>query len=1062
MSVRPSIILARAQYDAAHGIMSRDQLHQSTNAGSAIGAGVRAAVATAQCLSAALFLLAALPVCAQQLSARCYDVSDGLAHGDVSAIHQDRKGYLWFGTWEGLSRFDGYRFTNYGVRDGLGHPIINDIVEDRRGRLWVATNGGGGVFLLIDDPQEAASFRQAGTALAERRRFISFRVGDSPESNLVSAMLFDQAVNLWLSTDDGVYRAATSTDRRLQFNLIAPTRPTNFARVALADRRGRLWFGIKDELIQIVRDRVIRYGPEDGVGRHLIRSVVEDRRGRVLAANDREVFEFVEPPNGNMDGNVDGYARRSWRLLPLIFRPDQFIYAMLSDSSGALWIGTSTGLIKYRDGKQTLYTDAQGLSGSAIRTLMGDRDGNLWIGTSKRGVCKHSGELIVSFTKTEGLPGQTVIGVVEGRQGSIYAGVENDGLVKIVEGRAVPIPGAQLARYASIPFQDSRGDWWTHTSAGLFRSEGPELQFRRGRKVGQVDGITVSPTSIVTEDTFGKLWVLTNGVLYWLDLPTKERRRGRAVFKRVRLDNAIPGQPLRMVSDRAGTLWLGGQRVFARLRERKLSVLAPTDGLPETEPRALFQDSRGWLWIGLRYKGVSVTKDPQAENPKFINYSTQTGLASDTVWSITEDDAGRIYLGTGKGLDRLDPITGRIRHFGVTDGLAGQVINHCIKDRNGNIWVATSGGLSKLDPRAEQIADRPPPIYFSRAQVAGEDLPLAETGALSIPEIELPSSRNNLLIEYVALSFQGEQRLRYQYKLEGVDADWSQPGEARSVNYARLAPGAYQFLARAINEDGVMSPEPALFRFRILPPLWQRWWFLALAAMLAGAAAYALYRYRVARLVELERVRTRIATDLHDDIGASLSRVAILSEVVKRQVGAAPASGEQSIPLLAEIADSARGLVESMREIIWAIDPRRDELSNVVSRVRQFASDVLEAKEINWDFKVAPELEKIRLDPERRRHLFLIFKEAINNIARHADCNSVSLSLTLAHNQLWGEIRDDGRGFTVNGAGPASPTNGNGLENIRQRAAQVGGQVEIDSSPGAGVSIRLMIPLKRG
>lgn len=165
--------------------------------------------------------------------------------------------------------------------------------------------------------------------------------------------------------------------------------------------------------------------------------------------------------------------------------------------------------------------------------------------------------------------------------------------------------------------------------------------------------------------------------------------------------------------------------------------------------------------------------------------------------------------------------------------------------------------------------------------------------------------------------------------------------------------------------------------------------------------------------------------------------------------------------MLAEIADSARGLIESMREIIWAIDPRRDDLSNVISRVRQFTSDVLEAKGINWDFKVAPELERIKLDPERRRHLFLIFKEAINNIARHADCRTVFLSLTIVHNQLWGEICDDGRGFTANGDDPASSTNGHGLDNMRRRAAQVGGQVEIDSSPGRGVSIRLMIPLKR-
>jgi ligand-binding sensor domain-containing protein/signal transduction histidine kinase len=1017
-------------------------------------------MAVAQYLPVWLLLLSAPPVCAQQLSLRHYDVSDGLAHSQVVAIRQDRKGYLWFGTWEGLSRFDGYRFTNYGVRDGLGHPIINDITEDQRGRLWVATNGGG-VSRLIDDPREKVSASQTKPTPEGRRRFISFRVGDSLESNRVNALLFDPTDNLWVATDDGLYRAATGVGNDLQFKLVAPRPPSAYGAVAFADRHGRLWFGMKDELIQVVQDQIIKYGQEDEVRRQGVVSFVEDRRGRLLAATLRGVFEFVAPP----DGTVDGKSRGRWQQLPLTLKPDQSIRTMLSVSTGALWLGTSNGLVKYLDGKQSLYTDAQGLSNSDILALTEDSDGNLWIGLAGNGVCKLSGELIVSFTKIEGLPGQAVNGIIEDRQGHLYAGIVNGGLVELVEGRVVPVSGAPRASNSFLaPFQDSRGNWWIQTPAGLFWSEGSRLQYQRGRKLTAADGIPpdkFKTPSLMAEDPFGKLWIMSERkTLYQLDL-LKEGRGRQAVFERVPLNPTLPGPVISMFSDRAGTLWFSGHTMLARLKQGKVSVFSPTEGLPETEPRAFFQDSRGWLWIGLRYKGVSVTKDPAAEAPQFVNYSTQTGLASDTVWAITEDDAGRIYLGTGKGLDQLDPTTGRIRHFNVRDGLAGAVVSQCIKDQAGNIWAATPRGLSKFDPRAERIVNRPPPIFFSRVQVAGEDLALPETGAERVPQLELTATRNNLLVEYVALSFQGEQRLRYQYKLEGVDEDWSQPTEARSVNYARLAPGSYQLQVRAINQEGVLSAEPALFQFRILPPLWQRWWFLALAALLAGATIYALHRYRVAQLLALERVRTRIATDLHDDIGASLSRVAILSEVVKRQVGDSPTPGTQSIPLLTEIADSARGLAASMREIIWAIDPRQDELGNVVAEVREFASGVLETQGINWDFQVAPELETIKLDPEQRRHLFLIFKEAINNIARHADCRSVSLSLTIARQQLWGEIRDDGCGFTTNGGGPASVANGHGLENMRRRAAQVGGQVVIDSAPGCGVSIKLMIPLKR-
>jgi signal transduction histidine kinase len=515
---------------------------------------------------------------------------------------------------------------------------------------------------------------------------------------------------------------------------------------------------------------------------------------------------------------------------------------------------------------------------------------------------------------------------------------------------------------------------------------------------------------------------------------------------------------LRAITDRAGGLWLASTGVLARLWHGRFYRLQPADGLPETNPRCFFLDSRGWLWIGMRYGGVSMTKEPAAEAPHFINYSTEQGLASNAVRSIAEDDFDRLYLGTDKGLHQFDPINNQWRHYTRKDGLAGDDVRHLYKDRTGNIWVSTSLGISRLDPRAERGHSDQAPIYLIRVNVAGEDLRLPETGALSIPELELSASRNNLLVEFVGLSFQGEQKLRYQYKLEGVDADWGAPTEARSVNYARLASGSYQFLARAINEEGIASSEPARLRLRILPPIWQRWWFIGSGALLVGLMAYSLYRLRLAQLIELERVRTRIATDLHDDIGSSLSRMAILSEVVKRQ----PGSPAESDPMLTEIADSARGLIGSMRDIVWSIDPRRDDLDSLIFRVRQFASDVLEPKGVKWDLDIPSHPRGIKLGPDERRHLFLIFKEAINNIARHAECSSVSVSIAIDRSDLRAAVRDDGRGFTP-ARDESFATNGiegHGLSNMRSRAQQLGGALTVHSVPGTGTRLDLTIPLK--
>jgi signal transduction histidine kinase len=255
---------------------------------------------------------------------------------------------------------------------------------------------------------------------------------------------------------------------------------------------------------------------------------------------------------------------------------------------------------------------------------------------------------------------------------------------------------------------------------------------------------------------------------------------------------------------------------------------------------------------------------------------------------------------------------------------------------------------------------------------------------------------------------------------------------------------------------------PASVTFRILRPVWQRWWFLTLAALAMGMGVYLLYRYRISRIVEFANMRARIATDLHDDIGSGLSRVAILSEVVKRQVG--DTAARQSASVLTEIADSARTLVDSMRDIVWATDPRRDDLSNVVFRARQFASDVLDPQKIKLDFQAPLELEKVKLDAEQRRHVFLIFKEAINNIARHASCNSAWFIIAVSRNRLIVEIRDDGRGFSDTRAersGEGGRAGGHGLENMQRRAEELGGHLHVDSSPGRGTYLKLSIPLKK-
>src|SRR5262249_52288508 len=373
------------------------------------------------------------------------------------------------------------------------------------------------------------------------------------------------------------------------------------------------------------------------------------------------------------------------------------------------------------------------------------------------------------------------------------------------------------------------------------------------------------------------------------------------------------------------------------------------------------------------------------------------------------------------------------------------------RDRDGGLWFGMTRGLSHFIPAVDEPPQAPPPILISGLQVAGSRQFVSALGETYMLLPDLSPGQNQIHIDFIGLSFAPGEVLRYQYMLEGSDRDWGPPTEQRSVTY-RLAPGRYKFLVRALNSDDVPSGTPAVITFRILPPMWARWWFLALVAGGLTLIVYRFYRYRVGRLLELERVRIRIATVLTDDIVPSLSRMDILSEVAKRRM---EGTEQESVSILTDIAESARGVTDSMSDIVWAIDPRRDDVRNLVFRIRQFASDLLGTRGIAWTLQAPAEFDRIKLNPQQRRHLFLIFKEAINNSARHADCKSVWLNLSVIHSQIVAEIRDDGRGMAANGSDQHPGDRlGHGLENIKMRAAQLGGNLTIDSSPGGGTCVR--------
>jgi two-component sensor histidine kinase len=477
----------------------------------------------------------------------------------------------------------------------------------------------------------------------------------------------------------------------------------------------------------------------------------------------------------------------------------------------------------------------------------------------------------------------------------------------------------------------------------------------------------------------------------------------------------------------------------------------------------IYLDHSGRLWLASARGGLVRIDDPGAERPSFINYTTAQGLSSNDAEVITEDVEGHIYVGGGYGLDRFDPATGRVKHFTTAEGLAPGLFRAAFRDRDGVLWFGMTRGLSRFAPAPDAPA-APPSILITGLRVAGSPRLVSALGEKEMALPDFSASDNQLQFDFVALSFVPGEVLRYQYKLEGADSDWSAPGEQRQVNYANLAPGRYRFLVRAANSDGTLSKVPASVTFTILHPIWQRWWFLTLLLVALAAIVYVFYRYRMARLLEIANMRTRIATDLHDDIGANLTRIAMLSEVAKQTLGVGPGphssqpvldNGRDDGPLLS-IARIARESVSSMSDIVWSIDPEQDSLLDLTRKMRQHADEVFTLRDIELQFTAPGSNQNLRLGVDMRRDLLLIFKEAVSNAARHSGCTRATIALHLRDSKVLLEIADNGVGFDQ-----SIEREGQGLRSLKRRAAASHGTLEISSEPGAGTIIKLSLPLAR-
>ncbi len=987
---------------------------------------------------------------AERLPVKTYTVADGLLRDNVFKIKADSRGFLWFSTAEGVSRFDGYAFTNFTAADGLPDRRVNDFLETKNGTIYIATDGG------------MARLNPAGLAASKDNPLFTVYLPDNPKAKDFEVLFEDETGAVWAGTGGGLYKL-NENGALESVKLSEAANESLVISSIVKDKRGALWIGTLDDgLFRLLPNgEAEHFTKEEGLPDIGISVLCADKNGRVWVGLRPKIVSGLvllkdEPQKNQLI--VERYFTTKDGL------PADWITDLLETSDGKFLVGTIRGLCQLQPNENSVcktYRSENNLCDTEIWSLLEDKDNNLWIGT-RCGLKKWTRYGFTNYTDLGGTVSRNPDSIFENAAGELFV-TFNDGdrrTISRFDGENFDLIKPKFPSEVGYfgwgnrqtVWQTAAGDWWFPTGGGLYnfpatarfedlsKTVARKIEFGAGRKeIFKFYEDARGDFWIATTAATNELWRWERGANVWHDysqiLGIGKNRLGSA-----------------FAEDQSGNLWIGtgsseNDTALIRYRAGEFRVFTQAENnLLDGWLNDLFVDRAGRLWIANSNTGLLRLDDVNAERLNFASYTPAKGLSSVAVSCVTEDEFGRIYAGTGRGLDRLNPETGQIENFTTADGLPNSSVEIAHRDRKNNLWFGTSDGLARFVPEPQRTRE-PPNIFITGLRVSGVARAVSVLGETEIPTLELAADQRQIAVDFLGLGTNLGERLRYEYRFG--ESDWM-PTTERTVNFANLAAGKYRFEVRAVTADRIYSRAPALLSFKIAAPFWVQWWFIVSVLLAASLAIYALYRFRLTRLLELERMRTRIATDLHDDIGANLTRISLLSEVAKQK------STNGNGNLLTSIADIARESVASMNDIVWAISPEHDSLADLTARMRRHAEEIFALRDVDLEFNAPVDDANLKLSVGVRRDVLLIFKEAVNNAAKHSDCSQVSIDFRCRHSVLFLRVKDDGKGFETD-----AESDGQGLRSMTRRARALGGKLTLEARSQNGTLVQFEMPLPK-
>jgi ligand-binding sensor domain-containing protein/signal transduction histidine kinase len=950
-------------------------------------------------------------------------MENGLPQNTVTSLLQTQDGFLWLGTEAGLVRFDGNNFQIYDRNTDAAMPG-NDIcclLEGSDGSLWVGTS-------------EGLTRRQQG-------KFRAYSTRDGLPSNGIRALARTNDGQFWVYTDQGPARL--SGDKFAASNWDS----ANTAATTVTSG-GAFWTGT----------------PQDSSAKASVWRRIEEQAGlqqdaiefEAVLGQDQRVFASRNLLVVMHGDHVVQQLRTGKEL------PGGRIQVLLADRRGSLWIGTSAGLARVAGGKLQVFPTADSFGNESVLALLEDREGNVWVGTEAGGLHILRDQRFKTIGTREGLNSDVVTAIVQDRAGTLWIGTQGSGL------NAMPNAGNSADKIRTLTARNGlmsdvilalaaapNGDVWVGTPDGLNRIRGNRVD-----AFTSADGLPDDFIRSLLVDTDESLWIGTRrGLVHWTGANDLRSQAGMSILTQA---NGLGSNTVgAMARDGKGDLWVATFAGLSRLHNGQITSFTTANGLSSNVLTALLPRSDGTMLIGTQDHGLN-----HWDGAKFTAI-TGGGLDQVTIHGILDDHNGHLWFATDSGIARCDCSTAAVGdgkqglsrwvEFGTADGLrsretAANSHPSVARSKDGHLWFATPKGVVEVDPAHFPVNNVPPPVVVERFSVDDVDQPMA--GSDAGPRVA--AGHVHFQFDYAGLSFTAPLKVRYRYRLEGFDKAWTEAGVRRTAFYTNIPPGNYTFRVQAANNDGVWNTTGASFSFELRPHFYQTIWFylLLLTAMAAGVFLLLKRRLRLAER-EFQAVlgeRSRIAREIHDTLAQGYVGISVQLEMLSELLR------QQKVDAAAKQLDVTRGYVREgladARQSIWALrtpDSGETTLPVKIGRLAEAAG----GNGIVAQFNVFGAYRA--LDVEKEREVLRIAQEAIHNVKKHSGARELSVHLRYDSAKIELEVRDDGKGGAQERKSSALH-GGFGMTGMRERAATIGGRLDVTSIEDEGTTVRLTVP----